>query len=170
MDERASGEAVLADAGRAGLPRVDHLGIVVPDLTAAAALYRELGGDVTAPMTLEGQGIDKVYARFANLVIELIQPTATPSPIRHLLEDQNASDFLARQPRGGLHHVCLMLADLRSTSDELVAGGRRLLGTEAAALDNAERAIVWLDPAGADGVLIELKQGAASSDSPASDS
>lgn len=138
-------------------PRIDHFGIVVPDLGAAAALYRTLGCEVTEPVAREGQGIAKAFVRFANMTVELIAPTTTTSPIKDRLEQHNASDFLARQPEGGLHHVCFALPDLATARTTLAYGGYRELGTNPA----PPAAAVWLDPAGANGVLIELKQGAA---------
>ena len=72
------------------------------------------------------------------------------------MEDHNASDFLARRPEGGLHHVCFAVPDLAVACETLVGQGCRLLGSA-----GASGGVGWLDPAGADGVLIELKQAVA---------
>lgn len=133
--------------------KVDHFGIVVPDLHAAAALYLALGCDVTEPMEREGQGIAKIFVGFANMTIELIAPTTPDSPLRDMLEEHNASDFLASRPAGGLHHVCYTVADLSAAREQLAGRGYRMLGT-----GGEGRQIAWLDPESADGVLIELKQ------------
>ena len=78
---------------------VDHLGIVVPDLDAAAAFYREvLRCAVSEPMVPPDQGIAIVFVPFGNLRIELIAPTVDRSPIAHVLEDHTVNDFLKRQP------------------------------------------------------------------------
>ena len=101
-------------------PQVDHFGIVVRDLAAALAFYRDaMGCDVTDPVVREGQGITKAYVRFGNMQVELIAPTVAESPIKHVLEDHNASDFLARNPGGGLHHVCYAVPDLLATREDL---------------------------------------------------
>jgi methylmalonyl-CoA/ethylmalonyl-CoA epimerase len=110
----------------------------------------------------EGQGITKAYARFANMQVELIAPTVAESPIRHVLEHHNASDFLARNPGGGLHHVCYAVADLAATRDHLVRCGFRMLGTGGPVIGAGGTPISFLDPASTDGVLIELKQAGSS--------
>lgn len=142
--------------GRAGAPpKINHLGVVVRDLAEAASLYRLLGCDVSDPVVREDQGIAKVFVHFGNMMLELIQPTTADSPIKDMLEDHNASDFLARRPEGGLHHVCVTVDDLQHACDMLTAQGYKRLGTG----DSAARGLAWFDPAGADGVLVELKQG-----------
>ena len=141
-----------------GPPRIDHFGIVVRELRAAAALYRTLGCDVAEPIVREGQGIAKVFVRFGNMTVELIEPTTLDSPIKDRLEDHNASDFLVRRPGGGLQHVCFAVPDLPLAREALAERGYRDLGPESAVVET----VAWLDPAGADGVLIELKQSAAS--------
>ena len=88
-------EAAPAADDATAAPQVDHFGIVVRDLAAALAFYRDaLGCDVTDPVVREGQGITKAYVRFGNMQVELIAPTVAESPIKHVLEDHNASDFL----------------------------------------------------------------------------
>ena len=103
---------------------VDHLGIVVPDLDAAAAFYRDvLRCAVSEPVVPSDQGIAIVFVPFGNLRIELIAPTVDRSPIAHVLEDHTVNDFLARQPAGGLHHVCYVVDDLIAVRDRLRASG-----------------------------------------------
>lgn len=139
--------------------QVDHFGIVVRDLDAALALYRDVFGcAVSDPVLREGQGIMKAFVSFANMQIELIMPTTPSSPLKHLLEEHNASDFLARRPEGGLHHVCYAVQDLPAMQSNLLARGYRMLGTSGAVTGAAGQPISFLDPADADGVLIELKQ------------
>lgn len=145
---------------------VDHFGIVVPDLDAAIAFYRDiLKCEVTAPIMREGQGIMKAYVVFQNMQIELISPTNDESPIKHILEDNNASDFLRRNPGGGIHHVCYSVPDLSAARHALLSAGHRMLGTADSAIGAAGQAISFVDPRGASGVLIELKQSA--TDAPA---
>jgi methylmalonyl-CoA/ethylmalonyl-CoA epimerase len=145
--------------------QVDHFGIVVRDLEAAVAFYRNvLKCEVTAPVLREGQGIKKAFVIFENMHLELIAPTTSESPIKHALEDYNASDFLRRNPQGGLHHVCFSVDDLEITRDELTTQGHRMLGTTGTVIGAAGQPISFLDPAGADGVLIELKQASCDSE------
>lgn len=141
---------------------VDHLGIVVPDLAAATQLYRDvLGCPVSDPVVPPDQGIALVFVRFGNLRVELIMPTVDVSPIPHVLENHTVNDFLARQPAGGLHHICYVVDDLKAICARLSARGIRVLGTGEPIIGASGLPIVFLDPSTAAGTLIELKQKAA---------
>jgi methylmalonyl-CoA/ethylmalonyl-CoA epimerase len=138
---------------------VDHLGVVVPDLDAAAGFYRDvLGCSVSERVTPEGQGIAVMFVPFRNLRVELIAPTVDRSPLTHLLEDHTVNDFLARHPAGGLHHVCYVVDALEGVRDRLRASGHRVLGTGEPIIGASGQPILFLDPRSASGTLIELKQ------------
>jgi methylmalonyl-CoA/ethylmalonyl-CoA epimerase len=142
-----------------GTYQVDHLGVVVPDLAAAMAFYRDvLGCPVSAPKPLGGQGIAVAFVPFGNLRIELIAPTVDPSPISHVLENHTVNDFLRRQPGGGLHHVCYVVDDLPKVRDRLKAAGLRTLGSGEPIIGASGLPILFLDPVNPAGTLIELKQ------------
>lgn len=139
--------------------RVDHIGIAVPDLAAAARLYRDvLGCEVSDPVEPPGQGVAIVFVRMGGTRVELIAPTTATSPIRHVLEDHTINDFLARQPAGGLHHVCYAVDDLAALRPRLAASGLRMLGSGEPILGASGRPIVFLDPRTTGGTLIELKE------------
>lgn len=145
--------------GLAGF-RIDHLGIVVPDLDAAVRFYRDvLGLAPGATVAPDGQGIAVAFVPFANMRVELIAPTVAVSPLPHLLEDQTVNHFLARNPTGGFHHVCYEVPDLASVVARLARHGVRILGDGKPILGASGKPIVFLDPKMADGTLIELKQG-----------
>jgi methylmalonyl-CoA/ethylmalonyl-CoA epimerase len=138
---------------------VDHLGIVVPDLDAAARFYRDvLGCAVSEPVIPEGQGIGVVFVPFGNTRIELLAPTVDPSPISHVLENHTVNDFLKRQPGGGIHHVCYVVDDLLKVRDRLQRAGLRVLGSGEPIIGASGLPILFLDPQNASGTLIELKQ------------
>jgi methylmalonyl-CoA/ethylmalonyl-CoA epimerase len=138
---------------------VDHLGIVVPDLDAATRFYRDvLGCPVSEPVIPPGQGIAIVFVPFGNLRVELIAPTLERSPLAHVLENHTVNDFLAREPAGGLHHVCYVVDDLAAVRDRLQAAGQRVLGTGSPIIGAGGQPILFLDPRCAAGALIELKQ------------
>ena len=78
--------------------RLNHVAIVVPDLTTAAAVYRDaLGARVSAPQPLPGHGVTVVFVELPNAKIELLQPLGADSPVR---------GFLGKNPAGGMHHIC----------------------------------------------------------------
>ncbi len=84
--------------------RLNHVAIAVPDLSQAAALYRDtLGATVTEPLPLPDHGVTTVFVELPNSKIELIHPLGDGSPIEN---------FLQRNPKGGIHHICYEVQDL----------------------------------------------------------
>ena len=74
--------------------RLNHVAIAVPDLGAAAALYRDtLGAVVSEPNRLDEHGVSVVFIDLPNTRIELLEPLGEASPI---------AGFLARNPAGGI--------------------------------------------------------------------
>jgi methylmalonyl-CoA/ethylmalonyl-CoA epimerase len=140
---------------------VDHFGIVVPNLETAVSFYRDvLQCQVSDPLERPGQGLTKAFVQFSNMRIELIEPTSATSPIQDLLETHTANDFLARQPSGGVHHVCYAVPDLVSACAELTARGYRVLGSKGSTAGADGNLVCFLDPMSLDGVLVDLKQSA----------
>ncbi|HUT47723.1 MAG TPA: methylmalonyl-CoA epimerase [Alphaproteobacteria bacterium] len=141
------------------LRTVDHLGIVVPDLEQAIALYRDVFGcDVSDVLSMPDQGIEMVFVTLDNTRVELLAATAETSPIKHVLEDHTINDFLERSPGGGLHHICYVVDDLKAMRERLTARGMRVLGSGEPIIGASGQPIVFLDPDNAGGTLIELKQ------------
>ena len=100
--------------------RLNHVAIVVPDLAAATAVYAEtLGAKVSAPLDLPDHGVTTVFVELPNTKIELLHPLDESSPI---------AGFLAKNPSGGMHHVCYEVDDIYAARDQLKAQGARVLG------------------------------------------
>ena len=84
--------------------RLNHVAIVVPDLAAASAIYRDaLGAKVTEPEPVPDHGVTTVFIELDNTKIELLHPLGDDSPI---------ASFLAKNPSGGMHHVCYEVEDI----------------------------------------------------------
>jgi methylmalonyl-CoA/ethylmalonyl-CoA epimerase len=99
--------------------RLNHVAIVVPDVGAAAALYRDaLGARVSAPHPLPAHGVTVVFVELPNSKIELLEPLGADSPVR---------GFLDRNPSGGMHHLCYEVDDIIAARDRLRAAGARFL-------------------------------------------
>ena len=82
--------------------QVDHIGLAVPEIAAALALYRNLPGvEIGEPRELRSQGLIVAFAAFANLRVEFLSPTQETSPLGDLLEDRTINDFLNNFPLGG---------------------------------------------------------------------
>jgi len=130
--------------------RLNHVAIVVPDLAAAAALYRQaLGARVSEPQPLPEHGVTVVFVELPNTKIELLEPLGADSPVR---------GFLERNPSGGMHHVCYEVGDLRATRDRLQAEGARVLGSGEPSIGAHGKPVLFLHPKDFCGTLIELEE------------
>ncbi len=130
--------------------RLNHVAIVVPDLAAASAVYREtLGARVSAPQALPAHGVTVVFVELPNAKIELLEPLGDASPVR---------GFLDRNPAGGVHHLCYEVADIIAARDQLRAGGARVLGDGEPRPGAHDKPVLFLHPKDFCGTLIELEQ------------
>lgn len=130
--------------------RLNHVAIAVPDLTAAAAQYRDvLGAQVSEPVDQPGHGVTVVFVELPNTKIELLHPLGADSPIR---------GFLERSPAGGMHHVCYEVEDILAARDRLVAAGARVLGDGEPKIGAHDKPVLFLHPKDFSGTLVELEQ------------
>ncbi len=130
--------------------KLNHVAIVVPDLTAATSLYRDtLGATVSAPVSLPEHGVTTVFIELPNTKIELLEPLGSSSPIAR---------FLDKNPSGGLHHLCYEVEDILAARDKLVATGARILGDGDPKNGAHNKPVLFLHPKDFCGTLIELEQ------------
>ncbi len=130
--------------------RLNHVAIVVPDLAAASALYRQaLGASVSEPQALPDHGVTVAFVDLPNTRIELLEPLGDVSPVR---------GFLERNPAGGMHHVCYEVDDIIAARDRLGAEGARVLGDGEPRLGAHDKPVLFLHPKDFCGTLIELEQ------------
>ncbi|MEE8505061.1 MAG: methylmalonyl-CoA epimerase [Kiloniellales bacterium] len=130
--------------------RLNHVAIAVPDLAAAAAQYRDtLGAEVSAPADEPDHGVTVVFVTLPNTKIELLSPLGADSPI---------AKFLARNPAGGIHHVCYEVDDILAARDRLQAEGARVLGDGEPKTGAHGKPVLFLHPKDFCGTLIELEQ------------
>ena len=130
--------------------RLNHVAIAVPDLIAAADKYRDLlGADVGEPQVLAEHGVTVIFVQLSNSKIELMTPFGANSPI---------GGFLAKNPSGGVHHLCFEVNDLISSAETLVKGGARVLGDGKPKIGAHGLPILFLHPKDFDGTLIELEE------------
>ncbi|HEX2116642.1 MAG TPA: methylmalonyl-CoA epimerase [Alphaproteobacteria bacterium] len=130
--------------------KLNHVAIVVPDLAAASATYRDgLGAQVSAPVDLPEHGVTTVFVTLPNTKIELLHPLGANSPI---------AKFLAANPSGGMHHVCFEVPDILAARDRLKAAGARVLGDGEPRNGAHGKPVLFLHPKDFYGTLIELEQ------------
>lgn len=134
------------------LGRLNHVALAVPDLEAATRLYREkLGAQVSEPQSLPGHGVTVVFVDLPNTRIELLEPLGEHSPI---------AAFLAKNPAGGMHHLCYEVADVRAARDRLKQSGAHILGDGEPQTGAHGRPVIFLSPRDFAGTLIELEEAA----------
>ncbi len=130
--------------------RLNHVAIVVADLSAARTLYRDMmGATVSAEKDLPEHGVTTVFVELPNTKIELLHPLGKESPIRR---------FLDKNPGGGVHHLCYEVADIAMARDQLVAGGARILGDGEPCPGAHGKPVLFLHPKDFCGTLIELEE------------
>ena len=132
------------------LGRLNHVAIVVPDLEAGAALYRDtLGATVSEPRAEPAHGVTVVFVELPNTKVELLAPLGADSPVRA---------FLERNPAGGIHHLCYEVADIIAARDRLSAAGARVLGGGEPKIGAHGKPVLFLHPKDFAGTLIELEE------------
>jgi methylmalonyl-CoA/ethylmalonyl-CoA epimerase len=130
--------------------RLNHVAIVVPDLAAASAKYRDtLGARISDPVDLPEHGVTTVFVELPNTKIELLQPLGEKSPI---------AGFLDRHQSGGIHHLCFEVDDIIQARDKLIAAGARVLGDGEPRNGAHNKPVLFLHPKDFCGTLIELEQ------------
>ena len=130
--------------------RLNHVAVVVPDLGAATAIYRDtLGGTVSDPVPLPAHGVTTVFVELPNTKIELLEPLGEDSPIAR---------FLEKNPSGGMHHLCYEVDDIIAARDRLVAAGARILGDGEPKNGAHDKPVLFLHPKDFVGTLVELEQ------------
>jgi methylmalonyl-CoA/ethylmalonyl-CoA epimerase len=132
------------------LGRLNHVAIAVPDLAAAAAVYRgTLGARVSDPQALPEHGVTVVFVDVGNTKIELLEPLGEASPI---------AAFLRKNPSGGMHHVCFEVDDIIAARDILTTAGARVLGDYEPKTGAHGKPVLFLHPKDFMGTLVELEQ------------
>ena len=130
--------------------RLNHVAIAVPDLDAAAALYRDtLGAAVSSPAPLPEHGVTTVFVELPNSKVELIHPLGEASPI---------AGFLERNPKGGIHHLCYEVRDIHAAVEAMKAQGMTVIGDGEPSIGAHGLPVVFLHPRDFCGTLIELEE------------
>jgi methylmalonyl-CoA/ethylmalonyl-CoA epimerase len=130
--------------------RVNHIALAVPDLAIAIARYRDsLLAEVSAPQVLPEHGVTVAFVLLGNTKVELLEPLGDNSPI---------ASFLAKNPDGGMHHICYEVTDILAARDHLKAAGARVLGNGEPRIGAHGNPVLFLHPKDFFGTLIELEE------------
>ncbi len=131
--------------------RLNHVGVATPSIEASLAVYRDLLGGTPhgEPFDLPVQGVRVAFVDLPNSQIELIEPLGDDSPL---------VGFLAKNPKGGQHHVCFEVDDILAARDVLTARGATVLGAGDPRIGAHGTPVLFLHPRDMGGVLVELMQ------------
>ena len=130
--------------------KLNHVAIAVPDLGAAAKVYREImGATVSGPQALPDHGVTVVFVDVGNTKIELLEPLGDSSQI---------AKFLESNPTGGMHHLCFEVDDIIAARNRLTEQGARVLGDGEPREGAHGKPVLFLHPQDFTGTLIELEQ------------
>ena len=125
---------------------IDHVAIVVHSLDRALAFYSDaLGLDVSERREVPEESVEMASLALAQGRIELIQPLSGESGVARFLEKRGE----------GLHHVCLVVADIGEAMKDLQEAGAELITDEPQIGADGTR-YVFVHPRSAHGVLLEL--------------
>ena len=131
--------------------RLNHIGIATPSIEDSVAMYMDLMGatSATEKRAMPEQGVWVSFVDLPNSQIELIEPYGDASPIHA---------FLAKNPKGGQHHVCFEVDDIIAARDDMRAKGATVLGTGEPRIGAHGTPVIFVHPKDMGGVLIELME------------
>jgi methylmalonyl-CoA/ethylmalonyl-CoA epimerase len=131
--------------------KLNHVGVATPSIEESWKLYRDVLGctDITEKRALPEQAVWVSFVNLPNAQIELIEPYGEASPIHA---------FLAKNPRGGQHHVCFEVEDILAARDDMRAKGATVLGTGEPRMGAHGVPVIFVHPKDMGGVLVELME------------
>jgi LAO/AO transport system kinase len=128
---------------------LDHLGIAVRSIEGSLGLYSALGMAVSGIEEVEHERVRVAMLDVGDSRIELLEATE---------EDSAVGRYLAKRGEG-LHHIALRVPDLAGAVEKLKMLGVRLV-SEAIQVGAGGHRYVFVHPASANGVLLELVEAA----------
>jgi methylmalonyl-CoA/ethylmalonyl-CoA epimerase len=129
------------------LKKIHHVGVVVPNLDEAMALWRDtLGLHLTKSMVVQDQGVKAALLQAGETEIELLEPVNS---------ENGVGKFLAKRG-GGLHHVCFETDDVARELEAARSKGIQLIDQKPR--PGLAGMICFLHPKAARGVLVEFAQ------------
>src|SRR5690349_1390079 len=100
------------------LSAIDHVGVAVPSIDSALALYRDtLGMSLVHRETVAAQGVDAALLDIGDSHVELLQPLGPDTPVGKFLERKGP----------GLHHLAYRVDSVEEALKACAAAGLRLI-------------------------------------------
>ncbi len=135
--------------GKLKLGKLNHVAMAVPDLTKAALQWKGVfGAEVSDPIDLPEHGVTTVFVQLDNTKFELLHPLGKDSPI---------ASFLAKNPKGGIHHCCIEVPSIQEALKTVKNAGIRTTTSEPK-IGAHGLPVLFLHPVDTHGCLIELEE------------
>ena len=132
------------------LNRLNHIAIAVSNLDEGIKIYKDiLGVQVSKKLALPKHGVTTVFVKLSNTNIELLEPLGKDSPI---------SNFLIKNPSGGVHHLCYEVSNIKESVEYLIKAGYKILGDGIPREGAHGKPVIFLHPKQFMGTLIELEE------------
>ena len=96
---------------------------------------------------MPAQGVKVAFVNLPNSQIELIEPLGEDSPILN---------YLAKNPKGGQHHVCFEVDDVNQAIEDAIASGASIIGKPRIGAHGT--LMIFVHPKNSNGVLVELME------------
>ena len=130
--------------------KLNHIAIATPKLDEAVKTYKNmLGVKISSPIDQIDHGVKVVFIELQNTKIELLEPLGEKSPIEN---------FLEKNKKGGVHHICFEVKDINSAILRLKKDGATVLGDGEAKIGAHGNPVIFLHPKDFNGTLIELEE------------
>ena len=130
--------------------KLNHIAIATPKLDEAVKTYKNmLGAKISSPIDQIDHGVKVVFIELPNTKIELLEPLGEKSPIEN---------FLEKNKKGGIHHICFEVEDINSAILSLEKHGATVLGDGEAKIGAHGNPVIFLPPKDFNGTLIELEE------------
>jgi methylmalonyl-CoA/ethylmalonyl-CoA epimerase len=149
MSQETTSDPARPQPSEATLPprvgRIHHVAVVVRDLDAAVATFRDaLGLALETVQEIPSDGVRIAFLPTGESKLELVAPTDPGTGVARYLEKQGE----------GFHHVCYEVPDLAAALGDYAAAGVELI--DRAPRRGAEGPVAFLHPRSCHGVLVEL--------------
>ena len=130
--------------------KLNHIAIAVPNIKEAAEQYKNIfGAKVSDPVEQPDHGVTTVFIDLGNTKIELLEVLGEGSPIQN---------FIDKNPKGGMHHICLEVNVINTAIDKLNTHEVSITGTGKPKIGAQGKPVVFLHPKSCNGTLIELEE------------
>ncbi len=128
--------------------KINHIGIAVHDIEAAAKFYTEvLGLELGGIEEVPDQKVKVAFLPIGEVRIELVQPTSPDSPVAKFLEKNGQ----------GFHHIAYQVEDTGAEVERMLGDGVRMVDQQPRS--GAHNTLVaFMHPKTSGGVLTELVQ------------